>query len=278
MKAAVIGDIHNCFNEKDTDYLNNSDYDYVFLVGDLPSHSAIKRTGAFQHLQNIEKPAYMIPGNWDGPSFLRLICEACGYSSAPEFGDDWQNNLARKLKNITISAYESFRLNDSISLLTARPFSMGGHKLNFTKKLSRFYNIHSLEDSAEKIIETGLNAETDHLLILSHNGPSGLGSHKESIFGADFKKAGGDFGDSDLETAITELTNKGKNIIAVLSGHMHYKTTHDRTWQVEKDGTLYVNSAMVPRIVKHKNSEKHFFIELAINADLESRAEYKSFA
>lgn len=102
----------------------------------------------------------------------------------------------------------------------------------------------------KKLIDRSNN---QHLGFLTHNGPTGLGSLKNDIYGCDFKKEAGDWGDSDLERAIDYAKSIGKKVIFAVSGHMHHtnrKNSLKRKWHSIKDETLFINSAKVPRILK----------------------------
>ena len=52
----------------------------------------------------------------------------------------------------------------------------------------------------------------------------------------------------------------------VLAGHMHWKLHGggERRWQLERDGTLYVNAARVPRIVRSQQRTLHHHIALRL--------------
>ena len=39
MKIAIIGDVHGFWNERDTEYFNSSDYDYILFTGDFRSYT-----------------------------------------------------------------------------------------------------------------------------------------------------------------------------------------------------------------------------------------------
>ena len=96
----------------------------------------------------------------------------------------------------------------------------------------------------------GFLAEDGDLLVLSHNGPAGLGDRADSIWGCDFREEEGDWGDPDLTQAIDHARAQGKRVLAVIGGHMHLRTKQgvERPWRTERDGTLYLNAARVPRI------------------------------
>ena len=93
---------------------------------------------------------------------------------------------------------------------------------------------------------------------MSHAGPSGLGSDSESICGKDWKKPSCDWGDRDLAVAISEIQKKRK-IDLVIFGHMHNRLKRNQglrnMFKIDKEGTFYLNSAIVPRYKKNIEGE-----------------------
>ncbi|MAJ60185.1 MAG: hypothetical protein CBC48_09415, partial [bacterium TMED88] len=70
------------------------------------------------------------------------------------------------------------------------------------------------------------------------------------LWGCDFDEAGGDWGDPDLSAALEYAEKIGKRVLAVVAGHMHWRTRGGelRISQVRRNETLFVNPALVPRI------------------------------
>ena len=58
------------------------------------------------------------------------------------------------------------------------------------------------------------------LIVMSHAGPSGLGSEPKSICGKDWKLPSLDWGDRDLSVAISQI-QKRRKVDLVVFGHMH---------------------------------------------------------
>ena len=75
----------------------------------------------------------------------------------------------------------------------------------------------------------------------------------------------GDHGDLDLRAAIDHARERGKRVRAVIAGHMHHalKGGGRRTWQVDRDDTLFINAAEVPR---HRDGRRHH-VRLTLDAD-----------
>ena len=102
------------------------------------------------------------------------------------------------------------------------------------------------------------------LIILSHAGPSGLGSEPDSICGKDWKLPSSDWGDRDLSFAISEIQKK-RVIDLVVFGHMHNRLKRNlglrEMFKVDNKGTAYLNTAVVPRY--KKNEEGKLFINFS---------------
>lgn len=60
------------------------------------------------------------------------------------------------------------------------------------------------------------------LVLMAHNGPSGLGAERHNICGCDWLKEAGDHGDPDLQLALQQLQQAGRRVALLLHGHMHH--------------------------------------------------------
>lgn len=249
-----MGDIHGFWSSQDTDYFNNSDYQFLLLTGDLPSFNRSRNLKLQKELRKLTIPTYMSLGNWDSSNIFQLAAEVIPSKFLSHIGSLGHINRIDSyrfsLPNIIMGHYDSFKLVDgSYTLLIGRPFTCGG-PLAFVPTLKRKFHITSLEDSFLKYKEIINQSESNTLIILNHNGPTGLGDRATDIYGCDFKKEEGDWGDSDLEEAIRYAKSIGKTIPFVVSGHMHHhnpKTKSTRKTMVSKEGTTYLNAAKVPR-------------------------------
>ena len=117
------------------------------------------------------------------------------------------------------------------------------------------HGVNSLETSISKLKTCVDEAQSKNLLFLAHTGPYGLGNGRSDLWGIDYKQSEGDNGDHDLQEAIFYAKNKGKNIIAVVAGHMHHRLKREgyRTSYRCKDGIHYVNAAKVPSTARRKS-------------------------
>lgn len=142
-----------------------------------------------------------------------------------------------------------------VSVVGGRPFSCGGKPLFRKKLLSARYGVRDTDGSAKKIQKASLGTPKDHFLILlAHNGPTGLGSSFNDICGKDWEyEVAGDHGDPDLAHAISLLKeNNQVSIPLVVFGHMHKELAFGKGFRkmivVGTDKTIYLNGAIVPRV------------------------------
>nr|GEV87135.1 protein ABHD17C-like [Tanacetum cinerariifolium] len=116
------------------------------------------------------------------------------------------------------------------------------------------YGVHNMNESAKKISEAALGTPKNHsIILLAHNGPTGLGSNMDDICGRDWVRSGGDHGDPDLALAISQLKGDTKHSVPlVVFGHMHKELAFGngprKMIVVGDDNTVYLNGAIVPRV------------------------------
>lgn len=274
-RIAVLGDVHLCWNDADTEYFNNgSSYDLILFVGDVAGYSHRRALATHRSIARVQSPKLLMPGNHDGVHVAQLIAEVLG---APRLSDLLHGVQRRRCAGLRETHGEGvlvgytthlYRHADGhFAVLTARPHSMGGTRLAFRRHLRRQFGVDSLEDSARRLREMVDRCEADSLLFFSHNGPTGLGARRSDIWGCDFRPQEGDFGDEDLRQAIDYAKSLGKRVLAVVAGHMHHavKGGGQRPWLVEEDGTLYVNAARVPRIFEKDGRTVHHHVRIEIS-------------
>lgn len=273
-RIAVIGDVHEHWNGKDTFFFNRSEYDLLLFVGDLTSILSLKRTPSIaRRLAELRKRALMIAGNHDVHNLIQLAAEVFDsrrlmwLSGARHAA--FHERLARWIAPVEMGGYSShfFRFgNVAFDVIVARPCSMGSglagsvkengtprfrKRLNFARMLGDVYGVDSLEASAQRLKACVDRARSERLVFLAHNGPTGLGDAPDDLWGRDFgEPVGGDWGDEDLRVVIDYALEKGKKVEAVVAGHMHLRTKQgdERPWLKHRDGVAYVNAARVPRV------------------------------
>ena len=140
--------------------------------------------------------------------------------------------------------------NNQLNILSARPCSSGGGYY-LSNEVKAVYGPISEQESVSKILKCSEKVLKDSpLILMSHAGPSGLGSDPSSICGRDWKEPACDWGDRDLAVAISEIQKKRK-IDLVIFGHMHNRLRRNqglrKMFKIDNEGTAYLNSAIVPR-------------------------------
>ena len=273
VKIAIIGDIHRHFNARDVTIFNRSEYDLLLISGDLVDFRSKEALPVADQLAQLRTPALFIAGNHDCTNLVQFLAEVKGISSLAQLSSAGQDKrvarLKRHLEPVRFAAYSchDFMINnEDFSVIAARPFSLGGPELGFRPYLRRKYGVNTVQDSVrrlQKLIDASTN---DTLIFLAHNGPTGLGSSKDDIWGCDFRDEGGDHGDPDLYEAIRYAKDRGKRVTAVVAGHMHHELTDggQRQWLVQADGTIYINAARVPRIFKQGEETVHHHLSMSL--------------
>ncbi|XP_022731945.1 uncharacterized protein LOC111286307 isoform X3 [Durio zibethinus] len=148
-----------------------------------------------------------------------------------------------------------------LSVVGGRPFSCGGQQIFRKRLLSTRYGVQDMDGSAKRIYDAALGTPEDHLVILlAHNGPTGLGSELNDICGKDWVFGGGDHGDLDLAQAISHLKETTTfSIPLVVFGHMHKELAYGNGLRkmivVGTDDIIYLNGAIVPRVKRPINEQ-----------------------
>ena len=212
--------------------------DIVLFVGDI-SDGSIK---IIKKINLINIPTFVILGNHDR-------------------GKDLSGDTLLKQIRVLGEKYCAWDLrifNNQLNILSARPCSSGGGYY-LSNEVKAVYGPISEQESVNKILKSSeKNIKDLPLIFISHAGPSGLGSDANSICGKDWKKPSCDWGDRDLAIAISEI-QKTRKIDLVIFGHMHNRLKRNqgfrKMFKIDKKGTVYLNSAIVPRYKTNTNGE-----------------------
>lgn len=256
LRIGVVGDVHGQFDAIDARLLDAHGYDLLLFVGDFAGYRQSEALRVAEAMRGLRTPAIAIPGNHDGVTAVQLLSEVLpGTGAARELlalGQDRRcARIARALGPIPCEGYRLFVRRDlGVQILTARPHSCGGPRLAFARHLRARYGVGTFEESAARMLSLLDGAAPSlPIVVLAHNGPTGLGMARDSIYGCDFKASEGDFGDPDLRLFLDRARARGHTISAVVAGHMHHtlKGGGTRTWQVREGATLHVNAARFPR-------------------------------
>ena len=285
LKLAIIGDVHLHFNERDVEYFNASDYNALLFVGDLINYRGSAITHVTDSLRSLTLPSMIIPGNHDCGNVLQLVAELFQselFRKVTSFGHRaYEEKLRSTIGSVEFAGYSRHQLlPGTLDLIAVRPYSMGGPRLSFGPHLRTQFGVGSLDDSILKLKALVDESDAAELIFMGHNGPSGLGATRSDIWGCDFKKEEGDFGDPDYKAVIEYARSKGKRVRAVIGGHMHrhLKGGGKRTWQLTQNDTLYVNAANVPRIRHSDDGSRHHHVELTIGEAVECTEHWIEFS
>lgn len=267
LKIAVVGDVHNQWENDDVSALHHLGVDLVLFVGDFGNEAVEVVHG----VSNLDIPYAAILGNHDAwYSATDWGLKRCPYNREEE---DWVQQQLDLLgdRHVGYSHLDFPDLN--LSVVGGRPFSWGGSTWKCPEFYKSRFGINNFDESRDRIIAATLAAKQPNIIFIGHNGPLGLGEAPESACGKDWEPLGGDFGDPDLAEAIAKTKLAGKNIPLVAFGHMHHQLRHTR--QVERTalvadnrGTIYLNSACVPRIVQIDGSRLHKFSLVELEAGI----------
>lgn len=253
-RIAVIGDVHLGWGEADLRHFDGSSYDLVLFVGDLAAYRQRGGLAVARSISRLKRPALVVPGNHDGTTLLQLGAEVAPPLGAlrARLGAGQERRcdaLRRALGSVPLAGYSRHEVGP-VQLVVGRPHSCGGPRLGFPRHAREVHGVRTFEDSVQKICAQVDLCDERALVFVAHNGPTGLGETRASICGRDFHADEGDWGDRDLEEAVSYAISRGHEVVAVLFGHMHHRLRGGghRTWQLHRDGVLYVNAARVPRV------------------------------
>ncbi len=258
LKIAVIGDVHDQWDADDELALRYLGVDLVLLVGDFGNESI----EIVRAIADLTLPKAVILGNHDAwYTATPWGVKQCPYDHSQE--DRVQQQL--DLLGTAHVGYGKLDLPElNVSVVGARPFSWGGSDWKNTEFYQSRFGVSSFAQSTDRIVAAANSTTYDTIIMLGHCGPLGLGERPEDPCGRDWQPLGGDHGDPDFAMAIDQIRQTGKTIPLVAFGHMHHQLRHTkqtlRTSVVTSPtGTVYVNAARVPRIVRnHQNCLRNF--------------------
>ena len=137
-----------------------------------------------------------------------------------------------------------------LTVVGARPFSAGGG-FHLSRAVEAVYGPVTLDQSVDRILAAAASVPSDeHILVLAHCGPTGLGSDSDSPCGRDWKSPAIDWGDQDLSIALDRIAVTRPPDLVVF-GHMHHALKRGSGYRQsllqDRRGTAYLNAACVPR-------------------------------
>lgn len=275
LRIAVVGDVHGQWDSDDNSALQGLAADLTLFVGDFGNED-VRVVRTIAQLQDKLHVASIF-GNHDasnlgrGYSYTRKNLPMMGTpapGSNPRLGRGPRFDAVREMHELLQRSNVGWGRGDfealRLSVAGGRPLSSGGQSLE--RKADMYADLWGVSDAAassERIRAQLEEAPEAHsLILLAHNGPTGLGAEAHSPCGRDWgardSKRGarkapattlsdGDWGDQDLADALQACT---RPIPLVVFGHMHEALQGGglRTMvHVSTNGTVFVNAARVPR-------------------------------
>ena len=274
-RIAVVGDLHSDWHPFDVAHLNRSDCSLVLLTGDLSASGRRDGLGIARSLSRLERRTLVMPGNNDVTDYAQVSAELSYQRGRTGLMDLSRHQTRPGVETVGYGCHTLELGGRQVSIISGRPFAMGGSELSFPGVLDQSFAVHSLAESSERLKMLVDEAPSNDLLFLGHNGPLGVGAERDAAWGRDFGGEAGDWGDSDLRDAIAHARASGRRVLAVVAGHMHWHLRNGgaRRWQATVDGILYVNAARVPRIFSSDGGFVHHYVELTLEAGGAAAAE-----
>lgn len=271
LTIALVGDIHEQWDAADASALKGLGVDLVLFVGDFGNESLSTVRG----VAALDLPKASIFGNHDA----WYTATSWGRRKRP------YNPVEEDRFQLQLELLQSCRVGYGrqdfpalgLSVVGSRPFSWGGPEWKNKTFYRERFGVGSFEESSAKICQAALASPHELLLLIGHNGPTGLGNRAEDICGKDWKPTDEDYGDPDFEQAIAQIKAAGKSIPLVGFGHMHHNLRHRqdrlRTCAVYQNGTLYLNAARCPRIMERQGQVLRNFSRVTLSRGRAERAE-----
>ncbi|HEY9649610.1 MAG TPA: TIGR04168 family protein [Coleofasciculaceae cyanobacterium] len=266
IKIAVIGDVHDQWEDEDAIALTRLGVDLALFVGDFGNESV----DVVRRIASLDIPKAVILGNHDA------------WYSASEWGkkrcpyDRTQEDRVQQQLDVLGEAHVGYGKLDfpefQLSVVGSRPFSWGGEVWKNEQFYQERYGINNFEESSDRIVASASSTPYETILFMGHNGPLGLGDQPEDPCGRDWQPLGGDHGDPDFAEAIAQTQALGKTIPLVTFGHMHHSLRHTKerlrsAISTNSAGTVYLNSANVPRIIQTDSDRLRNFSLVSLEAD-----------
>jgi uncharacterized protein (TIGR04168 family) len=244
---AIVGDVHDLWDEAEEALLRHLGVDLVLLVGDFGNESVEVVRG----VAGLNLPKAAIFGNHDA----WFTATAWGRGLRGLRHEDRVQQQLDLLGAVHVGYGKLDFSQFGLSVVGARPFSWGGSTWKNSSFYQQRFGIESFAASTAKIVAAAESAASETVIFIGHCGPKGLGDQPEDPCGKDWNPIGGDYGDPDFTDAITQTRAMGKQIPLVAFGHMHHQLRHTKSRlrkmvEVDAEGTVYLNAASVPRIVQ----------------------------
>jgi uncharacterized protein (TIGR04168 family) len=267
VEIGVVGDLHGSFDATDVYQLDACRYEALWFVGDLGPGTRDADVRVARTIAKLRTPVVVMPGNNDcehAPLLRAEFGHQVGRSALLALGGVVaRGESTTRRANVRFAGFDRHVVavgESGVTVVSGRPYAMGGDQWPFAEAMQSRFGLGSVAQSAERLVSIVDGVETESVVFLAHNGPTGLGTSPVAPWGRDFHPGEGDHGDRDLRVAVDHARARGLRVLAVVAGHMHYPLDDGRlrTWAVEVDGTTYVNAARLPRVrATRAGGERH---------------------
>lgn len=270
IKIAVVGDVHNQWEAEDAIALQHLGIELVLFVGDFGNEAV----DVVSQIAAIDIPKAAIMGNHDA----WYTATDWGRSRCPY--DRKQEDWVQQQLDLLGEAHVGYGKLDfpelQLSVVGSRPFSWGGEAWKNAEFMAERYGVTNFAESIERIVAAANSTAYETIIFMGHNGPTGLGDRAEDPCGKDWQPLGGDYGDPDFAEAIAQTQALGKKIPLVTFGHMHHSLRHTKerlrnAIATNPEGTVYLNSASVPRIIATETDRIRNFSIVSLEAGIVSQ-------
>jgi uncharacterized protein (TIGR04168 family) len=265
IQVAVVGDVHGQWDERDESALISLGVDLALFVGDF-GNEAVELV---EQVAEMSIPIAVALGNHDA----WYSATVWGRQKCP-YDRRYEDRVQQQLEALG-AAHIGYSQRDfpqmQFGIVGGRPFSWGGPDWKHADFYADRFDVHSMQDSYDRIVQAAQQSRRETLIFVSHNGPTGLGDRPEDPCGRDWIPIGGDYGDPDLDQAIATTKASGKRVCLVAFGHMHHALRHTRQQlrkriHVGDDGTVYLNAACVPRVLEQGGTSYRNFSLVSLAA------------
>jgi uncharacterized protein (TIGR04168 family) len=265
IRIAIVGDVHGQWDERDESALISLGVDLALFVGDF-GNEAVELV---EQVAEMSIPIAVALGNHDA----WYSATVWGRQKCP-YDRRYEDRVQQQLEALG-AAHIGYSQRDfpqmQFGIVGGRPFSWGGPDWKHADFYADRFDVHSMQDSCDRIVQAAQQSRCETLIFVSHNGPTGLGNRPEDPCGRDWIPIGGDYGDPDLDQAIATTKASGKRVCLVAFGHMHHALRHTRQQlrkriHVGDDGTVYLNAACVPRVLEQGGTSYRNFSLVSLAA------------
>jgi uncharacterized protein (TIGR04168 family) len=276
VRVGVVGDMHGAFDPIDAELLDAQGYERILFVGDLGPGKLEGDRRVARAIARLRTPVLVMPGNNDcahAPALRAELGHQSGLAALLQrSGATFASPLNEASADVTWCGYGAHPIRvggGAVTILSGRPYAMGGGELSFAEALHERHGVASMEASSARLLALVNGVETEAVVFLAHNGPTGLGAERDALWGNDFAPEPDDHGDPDLRAAIDHAQARGLRVLGVVAGHMHRRLRSGglRRWIERRDGVLYLNPAQLPRVAADVDGVRRHHVELRLALD-----------